>query len=626
MRARTRAEKYKMSRRKAASFVTLRVVLTIDSTRPTVDETSRMGDIAMHRHQIAISVLGVLLAAMARNAASDEVRFDFGTESSAVAEGYTAVTGQTAYSSDLGYGWKSAGQQGFDTTTPGHIGKYQYRGFISRPGIYEQFLNDMRRDGVESAKDMIFRVDLPNGAYRLKVIVGHMIDPLESLWLDCNGANIGKDIPAAHRLNRNRGPGFGFFYNLRFNVNVTDGSIQLRFYGDDTQFREDMEFLKSHFPETKDNQGNIFFRHPKKVFQRKFDPDDPQVFDPGQPFQKNSLLGIEILPAVTPPFKWDGATLNVAAAQFDGAGKFAAAINSRQFKKAEQILDGASAKHPLDAASGYLSLLGHPETHAKVELGWIEKAKKVLKRAPNNCVSEEYSEDLAFFEEARHRFINRSKFRAETGEGYDSQEKRSEALMARIQPDSPLYYKAQQYYGRSLGMRDPNRWGSPTGDCRRLFRRLMKTWPRDKYGLFYTQNVWDQDDDWYFEDYLQGTADAPEWARALKEVHGRILDMTEWWRANKQEPDGQIGGGWGDDVEIVQFFGLYGFISEGASPETMALTENLIDGMWNYSELDPEAGFCRPVADAEHSAEWSGDTLGLMVQLKYGNPIWVERE
>ena len=31
------------------------------------------------------------------------------------------------------------------------------------------------------------------------------------------------------------------------------------------------------------------------------------------------------------------------------------------------------------------------------------------------------------------------------------------------------------------------------------------------------------------------------------------------------------------------------------------------------------------MADAEHSAEWSGDTLGLMVQLKYGDPIWVER-
>ena len=32
-----------------------------------------------------------------------------------------------------------------------------------------------------------------------------------------------------------------------------------------------------------------------------------------------------------------------------------------------------------------------------------------------------------------------------------------------------------------------------------------------------------------------------------------------------------------------------------------------------------------PNADAEHTAEWTGNTLGMMVQIDYGNPLWIER-
>ena len=93
------------------------------------------------------------------------------------------------------------------------------------------------------------------------------------------------------------------------------------------------------------------------------------------------------------------------------------------------------------------------------------------------------------------------------------------------------------------------------------------------------------------------------------------MDLCEWWAANKQQADGSIGGGWGDDVEIVSFFGIMGFISQGASPAAIDMAIKLIDGMWTYSGVDQEAGFFRGLADAEHPAEWTGDTLPLMLTL-----------
>ena len=538
----------------------------------------------------------VLLCAVVAASPSDTVaqlRFDFGTGNSPVAQDSVQVTGSTRYTNDRGHGWESSGQSGFDTSQPGEIPRFAYRGFISQPLHYQRFTTPLRRDGVESEHEMVFRADVPNGTYRVHVIVGNLVEPLESLWIDCNGTTFGENIAAAHRLDRYRGPGFGFFHNVRFTTTANEGLLRFRFYGDDEQFHKNIDFLESHFPVITDNQGRRFYRHPKKVFERSFDADDPMVFDPGQPFRKNSVLGIMILPAVEPPFRWDGAGIRKVAAESPFAEQFVHAFNSGEFHKAVEILDRAAMRHPLDAAAGYLFLLGHPGTRESFEEALIAKARQLLASRPMNSLTEEYAEDLGYFEEGRDRFMNRTFFQKSTREGYGTQLKKSGELMRLIDADSPLIYKAMQYRGRTYAMRDPNRWGVPTGECRRLFAKLLKIWPDDKYGRFYVQNVWEPDEDWHFEDHLQGTEGAPEWAKALKEVHGRILDVTEWWRRNKQQPDGSIGGGWGDDVEIVQFFGLYGFISEGASPDTMALTDDLIDGMWHHSELDPRAGFCR---------------------------------
>ncbi len=79
------------------------------------------------------------------------------------------------------------------------------------------------------------------------------------------------------------------------------------------------------------------------------------------------------------------------------------------------------------------------------------------------------------------------------------------------------------------------------------------------------------------------------------------------------------------ETALVGLFGYYGYVARGASDLCVIGANRLCDGVWNLSEVDPERGFCGPKADAEHTAEWTGNTLGLMMQIDYGNPLWIER-
>jgi hypothetical protein len=80
-----------------------------------------------------------------------KVKFDFGTESSPVEEGYTKVTPSIVYSAEKGYGWVNP--KGLDSRDRGGP-------------------DNLRRDLVFSSFPNTFRVDLSKGAYKGTLILG----------------------------------------------------------------------------------------------------------------------------------------------------------------------------------------------------------------------------------------------------------------------------------------------------------------------------------------------------------------------------------------------------------------------------------------------------------------------
>lgn len=104
---------------------------------------------------------------------------------------------------------------------------------------------------------------------------------------------------------------------------------------------------------------------------------------------------------------------------------------------------------------------------------------------------------------------------------------------------------------------------------------------------------------------------APKWAVTQRNLMRRMDAITRWWVETRQAPDGQLGGGWGDDVEILRYWGpqALGFGSSVAARGVL----NVAGGLWDSGTL--LHGYDRPVSDVEHSSEPTTDTQPLAAAL-----------
>ncbi len=114
---------------------------------------------------------------------------------------------------------------------------------------------------------------------------------------------------------------------------------------------------------------------------------------------------------------------------------------------------------------------------------------------------------------------------------------------------------------------------------------------------------------------------APLWANYQREAICRMQEMIHWWADSAQADNGELGGKFGDDVEILRWW-LPNILGADDQKARMAYTK-LVDGVWNSGLL--ERAFSKKVEDVEHSAELFRDTHPAMFLMNYGNPIYVER-
>jgi hypothetical protein len=101
---------------------------------------------------------------------------------------------------------------------------------------------------------------------------------------------------------------------------------------------------------------------------------------------------------------------------------------------------------------------------------------------------------------------------------------------------------------------------------------------------------------------------APAWAVTQRKLAARMDALTRWWVEKRQRPDGQLGGGWGDDVELLRSWGpqALGF---GSAVAYRGLVR-LADGMWRHTGLVD--GFPKEIQDSEHVGEDVADTQPLL--------------
>jgi len=567
----------------------------------------------------AIVIFLVSAIATTQTQAGEEFHFDFGPADAPVMEGFVGISSSDSYSPDIGYGWVSGKTDDWTAPKPEIHRKRWWH--MDPHYFYDDMVTDLRFDGVENENPFSLKVDVPKGKYRVVVTAGHLNEARYGMDIYANGKLMVKKVDARHWLSSERGKlhyGPGYYKRVKFSVDVGAEGLEIGFKGDDTLYRKLWEDELAKSPD----------EWPKSRFKNEPLPEQHRPFyDISGPYTKVSLMGVEVYPYLELPIKMDSEGLKLegggwARYPLDKISEAVQAFNAKDFDKAKALF--RAMKDPLPKGIGLLAIAGRPDVEGAFDNATlaVEALKEAAGLDGNPCVKEVLRDAEIYLkaldlwkyrgDPARHSAIVQG-WRAIND--FDQSQSRDFS-----------YWNALTMQGRILVILDPHRWAWQAQEGKRKLRKVEKHFPQNRFVQLHVHNnrhIWPA---WILPDYLGKAKGAPDWAAGMYAFYNGQVDFSEWWALNKQQSDGSIGGGWGDDVEVVGFFGYTGRISDGASPLSIECARKLMRGLYdNSGEVDTVGGYYRGVADAEHSAEYTGKTLPMMLAVDYGNPTWNER-
>lgn len=110
-------------------------------------------------------------------------------------------------------------------------------------------------------------------------------------------------------------------------------------------------------------------------------------------------------------------------------------------------------------------------------------------------------------------------------------------------------------------------------------------------------------------------ANAPEWAALQYQLLHRIVEVLHYWVNERMDSRGLLGGGVGDDVEALRWWGPGVILADDAV--TKRGWSRLADAAW---AITGGTGYSRDMDDVEHSAEPTGDSLPFYGLIHFDTP------
>jgi len=574
-------------------------------------------------------------------------RFDMGPADAPVKDGYTKVTKDDVFSWEKGWGWSLepaaddfvyAGrgslptQKGFDY---GIVQNQYLRRTFEKHGkpcdippirmmvgqdtydFYEAYLDDMTRDSVLNPEELAFKVTLPNGRYLVSMVVGDLQIPRYGMDVYANGYLVESNIFTG--LIQFRGysePASPWVQRVAFPVNVVRNNLRIALRANDNIFQERCE-VEAEPPDYNFSQLPFVMAGEGKRLSKFF---GKRMASHG-PATQMAIAGIKIAPYEDPPLElvrqklFAGRSLTNEAA-LEGVERF----NAGDAKRAEECFARIDDSEYVLKASGYLALAGLLETELPEEERLVDKAVEILEKGckanPEDTAAEDLLRATEFFRGAIYNIAhaterNLGNVRAEAG-----------ALLNWTGPNDILYPKSLVHYGYCFASMDPHRWTPSWHIAEEAYLKLQELEPGNRYSGYYL--YWDPEG-WDFKNYDRDIEGAPKWAVMMREAYGRLIDQIEWWGRNRQRPDGGLGGGWGDDVEIGLVWEILMLINPDVSEVAMETVRAIAEGVWWSGEVDRDRGFFDGLADVEHTAEWTADSQAVMVGVDCGSPTYFER-
>ena len=540
--------------------------------------------------------------------AREDVRmFDMGTGESPVQRGFTRVTPEDVYSASKGYGFEPAPAKAEFLTeeieNQGPLSPWPVR---VREGIYG--VDDLTADYVAD-KRVVFRADVPPGRYDVIAVVGHMF-PAYHVYMKVNGKEelTDADIFTYHHYRRGHRADdtFGGWYKVWSVADAKDGKIVVEAYGDETAGKRDVSFMTV-------------------IESPGAEPPWETKYYVSGPYKEAGLMGVVIVPHTEPPVLFAGDKLKAASDCPPDLASAVEAFNKGDLERTKTILAGMKdPKLQFGRGMVYVALAGTPLLDEDWEM--IDAAKAAFGAAaaadPSNYTARVYRSQCDQFMAGLNLYVDRRNV-AGTEVSATGRFHRVHMLHRQFPASHPFYLKALVYKGRMFRALVPFVKCAKSWEGLWALEEVEKKYPDNKYVKLYLHDEWSTKD-WPFNEYAspEGT---PAWADALRRAFGQGIDFGDWWAEHGQAEDGAIGGGWTDDVEVMPFWGLLSMIDPSAMPKCAAMLDKFTNGLWNSIYIDKDRVFEPQFADAEHSAEPTGDGINYLIGVKYGDPLWIER-
>ncbi|WP_146452520.1 hypothetical protein [Bythopirellula polymerisocia] len=170
----------------------------------------------------------------------------------------------------------------------------------------------------------------------------------------------------------------------------------------------------------------------------------------------------------------------------------------------------------------------------------------------------------------------------------------------------PLADPARYLRGRLLYWLGKERGGSEViANANHDLKLLYQNYPEDDLLAMYASKQIDSQDDC---DCLESSPEAPAWSVLQHEALCRLRAIIRWWTTERQIANGEFGGKFGDDVELLRWWAPLCLAGDQTALQGWKL---LADGVWHSKHVNQ--GYARKLADVEHSSEFISDTAPLMV-------------
>jgi hypothetical protein len=221
-------------------------------------------------------------------------------------------------------------------------------------------------------------------------------------------------------------------------------------------------------------------------------------------------------------------------------------------------------------------------------------------------------------------FVQRWNSLEERLEFFDQEIYHTRTLDLGVPPDSPLRPIADFYTARSLvnvclqysGIYPfPERRALYLGPARGQLEAAAAAFPQNRVIRMYLGEIIPAPPP------RPAPPEAPTWAVAQREALEALTDIIEWWVEHRLRPDGQYGGGWGDDCELWRRWVaiLYGLEHPRINEAQVFFSTSLL------SQPHLAGGYHSELNDVEHSAEDLADALTPLMFLRPDDPETTRR-